>query len=173
MLSKGRMLELEQLGVAGISPRHSRTIWARFAGIVRVSPTRTNSVGVVDPVGVAVTFMSPPGGKGVVKSESETRRWTVPEPVTVDESKEKTTEPKGGFVVEARAASVTAPVNPLTVMVEVNVFDPRSTTRGFGLAIRVPCAWTGMIPGYGEKMDTVARTESRLIVTMNIDLKFK
>src|SRR6266571_2687113 len=144
MLSKGRMLELEQLGVAGISPRHSRTIWARFAGIVRVSPTRTNSVGVVDPVGVAVTLMSPPGGKGVVKSESETRRWTVPEPV-----------------------------NPLTVMVEVNVFDPRSTTRGFGLAIRVPCAWTGMIPRYGEKTDTVARTDRRLIVTTNIDLKFK
>jgi len=117
--------------------------------------------------------MSPPGGKGVVKSESETKRWTVPEPVTEDESREKTTEPKGGFVVEARAASVTAPVNPLTVMVEVNVFDPRSTTRGFGLAIRVPCAWTGMIPRYGEKTDTVARTDRRLIVTTNIDLKFK
>src|SRR6266704_402238 len=173
MLSKGRMLELEQLGVAGISPRHSRTIWARFAGIVRVSPTRTNSVGVVDPVGVAVTLMSPPGGKGVVKSESETRRWTVPEPVTEDESREKTTEPEGGFVVEGTAASVTAPVNPLTVMAEVNVLDPRSTTRGFGLATRVPCAWTGTIPKYGEKTDTVARTESRLIVTMNIDLKFK
>jgi len=130
-------------------------------------------VGVVDPVGVAVTFMSPPGGKGVVKSESETKRWTVPEPVTVDESREKTTEPEGGFVVEARAASVTAPVNPLTVMVEVNVLDPRSTVRGFGLAIRVPCAWTGMIPRYGEKTDTVARTDRRLIVTTNIDLKFK
>ena len=167
------MLVLEQLGVAGISPRHSRTIWARFAGIVRVSPTRTNSVGAADPVGVAVTLMSPPGGKGVVKSESETKRWTVPEPVTEDESREKSTEPEGGFVVEATAASVTAPVNPLTVIVEVNVFDPRSTVRGFGLAARVPCAWTGMIPRYGEKTDTVARTESRLIATMNMDLKFK
>ncbi len=75
--------------------------------------------------------------------------------------------------MEATAASVTAPVNPLTVMVEVNVFDPRSTTRGFGLAIRVPCAWTWMIPRYGEKKDTVARTERRLSATMNIDLKFK
>ena len=133
----------------------------------------TNSVGSADPVGVAVTFMSPPGGKGVVKSESETKRWTVPEPVTVDESREKSTEPEGGFVVEATAASVTAPVNPLTVIVEVNVFDPRATARGFGLAIRVPCAWTVMIPRYGEKTDTVARTERRLIATTNIDLKFK
>ena len=75
--------------------------------------------------------------------------------------------------MEATAASVTAPVNPLTVMVELNVLDPRSTVRGFGLAIRVPCAWTGIIPRYGEKTDTVARTDRRLIVTTNIDLKFK
>src|SRR6266705_908290 len=128
---------------------------------------------VLEQFGVAVTFMSPPGGKGVVKSESETIRWTVPEPVTGDESRENTTEPGGGLLVDATAASATAPVNPLTVMVEVNVLDPRSTVRGFGLAIRVPCAWTGMIPRYGEMTDTVARTDRRLIVTTNIDLKFK
>ena len=75
--------------------------------------------------------------------------------------------------MEATAASVTAPVNPPTVMVEVKVLDPRSTVRGFGLASSVPCAWTGMIPRYGEKTDTVARTETRLIATMNMDLKFK
>src|SRR2546422_11428007 len=131
----------------------------------------TNSVGSAAPVGVAVTFMSLPGGKGVVKSESETKRWTVPEPVTVDESREKSTEPEGGFVVEATAASVTAPVNPLTVIVEVNVFDPRAIVRGFGLAVRVPCAWTVMLPSTGGKNRTGVRRAGRVIGSGLIELK--